>query len=62
VRRARRSRRGARVWLGSLPVLLQHPVQYPTLLWCLLISESWNWQFRPPAPTRLLRQTWEYRG
>lgn len=62
VRRGLRSWRGVRVWLGSLPVLLRHPVQYPTLLWAVLVSESWNWQFRPPTPTRLLRQTWEYRG
>ncbi|MFO0808938.1 MAG: class I SAM-dependent methyltransferase [Gemmataceae bacterium] len=63
--RARRtlgSLAGVRMLLQSVPVLLRHPVQYPTLLWCLLVSESWNWQFRPPAPTRLLRQTWKYRA
>ena len=28
---------------------------------CLLICESWNWQFRGAhPPTRLLRQTWAY--
>ena len=62
-----RVRRGLPTWdglavvFGSLPTLLRHPRQYPTMLWCLLVSESWNWQFRPPAPTRLLRQTWAYR-
>jgi cyclopropane fatty-acyl-phospholipid synthase-like methyltransferase len=61
VRRGLRSVGGLKVLLGSLPTLLRHPVQYPTLVWCMLVSESWNWQFRPPAPTRLLRQTWDYR-
>jgi hypothetical protein len=29
----------------------------------MLGSESWNWQFRgDPAPTVLLRQTWERIG
>jgi hypothetical protein len=23
-----------------------------------LWDQSWAWQFRPPAPLRLLRQTW----
>src|SRR5207302_3785082 len=45
----------------SLPVLARQPGQYLMLIWALLASESWNWQFRLPAPTRLLRQTWAYR-
>jgi hypothetical protein len=29
----------------------------------MLGSESWNWQFRgDDPPTRLLRQTWDYRA
>jgi hypothetical protein len=28
---------------------------------CVLLAESWNWQFRGPnPPTRLLRHTWQY--
>jgi cyclopropane-fatty-acyl-phospholipid synthase len=39
--------------------LLRHPVHGTTMFWCLLISESWQGQFRGEhAPTRLLRQTW----
>jgi len=53
---------GVKIWLESLPTWLRHPIQYPTMLWCMLGSGSWNWQFRPPAPTRLLRRTWRYRG
>lgn len=46
---------------GSMPVALRHPVQFATMLYGLLKSESWNWQFRPPQPpTRLLRETWAY--
>jgi cyclopropane fatty-acyl-phospholipid synthase-like methyltransferase len=50
--------------LGStIPYALRHPVQYFTMLTCMLGSESWNWQFRggKSAPTRLLRQTWSYK-
>lgn len=61
VRRRLWSRDGVNALAGALPILLRHPAQFLTMLWCLLVSESWNWQFRPPAPTRLLRQTWEYR-
>lgn len=60
-RRGLRSADGVKTLIGSLPTFLRHPVQYPTMLWCLMVGESWNWQFRPPAPTRLLRQTWAYR-
>jgi cyclopropane fatty-acyl-phospholipid synthase-like methyltransferase len=43
----------------SLPIVSRHPKQCLTMLACMLVSQSWNWQFRPPdPPTRLLRQTW----
>jgi cyclopropane-fatty-acyl-phospholipid synthase len=62
VRRATLSLRVVKITSRSLPVLVRSPRQFLTLLLCLFISESWNWQFRPPnAPTRLLRQTWAYR-
>jgi cyclopropane-fatty-acyl-phospholipid synthase len=39
---------------------LRHPMQSLELLDCLLIAQSWNWQFRGPnPPMRLLRQTWQ---
>src|SRR5205807_1160750 len=44
------------------PTLVRHPAQAATMFWCMMVGASWNWQFRPPAPTRLLRQTWAYRG
>ncbi len=63
MRRAILSLRGVKIALRSLPVLVRSPLQFLTLLLSLVLSESWNWQFRPPnAPTRLLRQTWEYRN
>lgn len=61
VRRVLRSKAGAGVLLGSLPAWLRQPRQFTTMLYCMLVSESWNWQFRTPnPPTRLLRQTWRY--
>jgi len=61
-RRALRSLRAVKIVFQSIPVMLRSPAQFSTLLLSLLISETWNWQFRPPnPPTRLLRQTWAYR-
>ncbi len=46
--------RTVRLWTHSLR-------QFCDMVMCMLITESWNWQFRGPnPPTRLLRQTWEY--
>lgn len=40
--------------------LPRHPCHLPRMLVCLLISQSWNWQFRgSPPPMKLLRQTWQ---
>jgi cyclopropane-fatty-acyl-phospholipid synthase len=48
--------------LNSLPFAVRHPRQTFEMLYCMLGSESWNWQFRgADPPTRLLRQTWDYR-
>jgi len=60
VRQALHSWRLPRVGWAALPVLLRRPVHTLRMLQCMLGSESWNWQFRgDPAPTILLRQTWE---
>jgi cyclopropane-fatty-acyl-phospholipid synthase len=60
VRRRLRSARGLGVWLRGLPVAIRRPVHTARMLRCQLGSESWNWQFRgDPAPTMLLRQTWQ---
>lgn len=62
VRRALRSARAVTIALRALPLLVRAPRQFTTLLLAALWSETWNWQFRPPdPPTRLLRQTWQYR-
>lgn len=63
VRRAMLSRRLPRVAWASLPAFARRPVHTVRMLRCMLGSESWNWQFRGrPAPTALLRQTWERVG
>lgn len=57
------TRVGFKICLASLPFALRHPRQTFDMLTCMLRSESWNWQFRGnDPPTRLLRQTWEYRA
>jgi len=49
-----------RIAWAALPVMFWRPLHTARMLRCLLGSESWNWQFRgDPAPTALLRQTWE---
>lgn len=53
-------RRSPRFQAGMVGNLLRHPLQTPRMLTCLLIAQSWNWQFRgQDPPMRLLRQTWE---
>lgn len=62
VRQAFKSRQLAKIVGGLLPILFRAPRQLLALLFATFVSESWNWQFRPPEPpTRLLRQTWAYR-
>jgi cyclopropane fatty-acyl-phospholipid synthase-like methyltransferase len=61
IRRALSSPELFRAGCRALPLLVSHPIQLARMLRCMLISESWNWQFRGPnAPTKLLRQTWSY--
>ena len=63
IRRVLPTAKGAQILASTVPYALRHPVQYTTMLTCMLGSESWNWQFRGgnKAPTRLLRQTWGYK-
>jgi cyclopropane-fatty-acyl-phospholipid synthase len=62
MRRALLSLQVVKIMFRSMPIMVRSPLQFLTLLLSLLVSESWNWQFRPPnAPTKLLRQTWAYR-
>jgi len=63
VRRRFHSVRGLGVWLRACPAAIRHPFATAWMLRCQLGSESWNWQFRgDPAPTLLLRQTWQRLG
>lgn len=62
-RRRLHSVQGLGVWLRALPLAIRRPVSTARMFLCLFDSESWNWQFRgDPAPTRLLRQTWQRVG
>ncbi len=56
-----RVRSAPRMTWRSLGVMARHPRQCATMLTCMLMAQSWNWQFRTSdPPTRLLRQTWDY--
>lgn len=63
VRRRLRSLALLRLGWAALPVFVRRPAHTVRMLRCMLGSETWNWQFRgDPAPTMLLRQTWERVG
>jgi cyclopropane fatty-acyl-phospholipid synthase-like methyltransferase len=47
-----------RTWAAVLRQLWQRPRAARQMLRLQLIDQAWCWQFRPPAPMRLLRQTW----
>ncbi len=47
-----------RVWAALIRAARLHPRPLVHMLRCLVWDQSWCWQFREPAPTRLLRQTW----
>jgi cyclopropane-fatty-acyl-phospholipid synthase len=47
-----------RVWWATARKCLVCPRAVAEMIRCLVWDQSWAWQFRPPAPTRLLRQTW----
>jgi hypothetical protein len=63
MRKRIRSLAAVRMGLAALPAFVRRPVHTTRMLRCMLGSESWNWQFRgDPAPTQLLRHTWERVG
>ena len=47
-----------RVWWAVAGQLWQRPRPAIEMLRLQLWDQSWAWQFRPPAPMRLWRQTW----
>jgi hypothetical protein len=46
------------VWFAVLNKWRKHPRATWQMLRSHLWDEAWYWQFRPPAPMRLLRHTW----
>jgi hypothetical protein len=50
-----------RVWWATARQLWHRPRAAWGMLRLQLWDESWAWQFRAPAPMRLLRQTWRAR-
>jgi cyclopropane fatty-acyl-phospholipid synthase-like methyltransferase len=48
-----------RAWWASLCTFWHRPREAWWMLKCLLWDQSWSFQFRPPAPFQLLRQTWQ---
>ena len=51
-----------RAWWATFKSSCQFPADTFAMMKCLLWDQSWNYQFRDPAPSRLLRQTWEATG
>jgi len=47
-----------RVWWSVSRQMWQRPAAAWRMLQLQIWDQSWAWQFRPPAPMRLLRQTW----
>jgi cyclopropane-fatty-acyl-phospholipid synthase len=47
-----------RSWPTALRTLIRMPRATWHMLRCVLVDESWNYQFREPAPTQLWRHTW----
>ena len=47
-----------RLWWNLAVKWWRSPEALQEMLRCQLRDQSWFWQFRPPAPMRLLRQTW----
>jgi cyclopropane-fatty-acyl-phospholipid synthase len=48
-----------RVWWKLARMGWRHPRPLAAMLRCLAWDQSWAWQFRPPAPMRLWRHTWQ---
>ncbi len=60
-REMRRLRSAPKLLRCSLGIVARQPRQCCTMLTSMLVSQSWNWQFRTSdPPTRLLRQTWDW--
>lgn len=61
LRHGKRSFLSPRMWARLFPLLVRRPRYTATMLFLLLASQTWNWQFRTDAPPmKHLWQTWEY--
>ena len=47
-----------RSWPRAIATFRRYPRDAWQMLRCLLVDESWTYQFRDPAPAQLWRQTW----
>ena len=48
-----------RSWPLAMRTFLRQPRAARRMLHCLLVDQSWNYQFRDPAPAQLWRHTWQ---
>ena len=63
LRHGKRSLVTPRQWARLLPFALRHPLHAANMMFLLLWSQSWNWQFRTDRPPmKHLWQTWSYQG
>lgn len=63
LRFGKRSLLSFKTWRRLLPFTLRHPQHAATMLFLLLVAQSWNWQFRTAQPPmKHLWQTWEYKS
>lgn len=53
-----RLRSSPRLWAALGRQFWAHPRAAWAMLQLQLVDQAWAWQFRPPAPMRLWRQTW----
>jgi len=61
LRHGMRSLVSPRQWGRLLPFAVRHPLHTTTMMFLLLVSQSWNWQFRGEhPPMKHLWQTWSY--
>jgi cyclopropane fatty-acyl-phospholipid synthase-like methyltransferase len=61
LRHGKRSLLSPKQWGRLFPFLLRHPCHATSMLFLLLVAQSWNWQFRTDKPPmKHLWQTWQY--
>lgn len=48
-----------KAWAAAAAAMTRQPRAAWRMLHCLLVDQSWNYQFRDPAPAQLWRHTWQ---